>query len=192
VNVGVIVLAAGEAKRFGSAKLATKVDGVALVRRAAMAALAVGTQVVVVIGAHREAVETCITDLAVERVFNAQWMQGMGGSIACGMAKLALTVDAVLVMLADQPLIGAAELRRLIDAHAAAPEHIIAAQFENVLGPPCLFPRHCFAELAVLQGEHGARALLQRHAQCVEVLPMPAAGLDIDTPQDLSAFPSGA
>jgi molybdenum cofactor cytidylyltransferase len=192
MNVGVVVLAAGEAKRFGSAKLVAKIDGVPLVRRAAIAALAVGTQVIVVSGAHREAVETCIADLAAERAFNAKWMQGMGGSIACGVAKLALSVDAVIVMLADQALIGTAELRRLIDAHAAAPGHIIAAQFKNVLGPPCLFPRRYFAELAALQGEHGARVLLQRHARRVEALPLPAAGLDIDTPQDLSPFTSGA
>ena len=192
MNVAVVILAAGAARRFGAAKLAAKIDGVPLVRRAAIAALTVGTPVVVVTGAHREAVEAGIAGLAVECVFNAQWTQGMGGSIACGAAKLPPAVDAVIVMPADQPLIDAAQLRRLIDAHAAAPERIIAAQFKDVLGPPCLFPRHDFAELAALRGEHGARALLQGHAPRVEALPMPAAALDIDTPQDLSAFTSGA
>jgi CTP:molybdopterin cytidylyltransferase MocA len=43
-----------------------------------------------------------------------------------------------------------------------------------------------------LQGDYGARALLLRHVQHVVTLPMPAASLDIDTPQDLSAFTSGA
>ena len=192
MSIAVVILAAGEAKRFGSAKLAVPIDGVPLVRRAALAALAVGAQVVVVTGAHREAIETCIADLAVECAFNAKWMQGMGGSIACGVAKLAPVVDAAIVLLADQAAVDAAELHRLIAAHAAAPERIITAQFETVLGPPCLFPQHYFAELAALQGEHGARTLLQRHAQRVEALPMPAAAADIDTPLDLSAFTSGA
>ena len=124
MNVAVVILAAGAARRFGAAKLAAKIDGVPLVRRAAIAALTVGMPVIVVTGAHREAVEAGIAGLAVECVFNAQWTQGMGGSIACGAAKLPPAVDAVIVMPADQPLIDAAQLRRLIDAHAAAPERM--------------------------------------------------------------------
>lgn len=192
MSIGVVILAAGEAKRFGSAKLAVPIGGVPLLRRAALAALAISTRVVVVIGAHREAIEACIADLTVERVFNADWASGMGSSIACGVARMDSRIDAALIMLADQALIGQSELLRLVDAHAAAPERIIAAQFSGVLGPPCLFPRWYFAELATLSGAQGARAVLARHADRTEALPMPAAAIDIDTPQDLTRLPSGA
>ena len=191
MSVGIVVLAAGEAKRFGSAKLIVPIDGVPLVRRAALAALGVAARVVVVTGAHRESVESCIVDLAVARVFNANWEDGMGGSIACGIGALD-HCDAAIIALADQALIGAEEFAALIDAHRLAPGRIIAAKFDDVLGPPCLFPRRYCAELAALHGDCGARALLRRHAQHVMPLSMPAASLDIDTPQDLSAFTSRA
>lgn len=192
MNIGIVVLAAGEAKRFGSAKLIVPIDGVPLVRRAALAALTACEQVVVVTGAHREPVEACVADLAVACVFNAQWAAGMGGSIACGIARLLRTTDAAIILLADQALIGVPQLRQLIDAHTAAPERVITAQFSAVLGPPCLFPRTFFAELAALRGDHGARSLLQRHARLVDAVPMPAAAFDIDTPRDLAPFTSGA
>jgi molybdenum cofactor cytidylyltransferase len=191
-RVGVVVLAAGESRRFGAPKLLALVDGVALIRRAALAAKAVGTTVVVVIGAHRDKVEPHIADLKVERAFNPDWANGMGSSIACGVAKLDSAIDAALIALADQPLIGKRELLRLIGAHAAAPERIIAAQFSGLLGPPCLFPRQYFDELVALGGAQGARAVLARHADRTEALPMPAAAIDIDTPQDLAMLPPGA
>jgi molybdenum cofactor cytidylyltransferase len=191
MSIAIVIVAAGEAKRFGSAKLVATIDGVPLVRRAALAALNVCAQVVVVTGAHRAVVEGCIADLAITRVFNANWAEGLGGSIARGIQALN-SCDAAIIMLADQALIGAPELRRLIDAHAVEPQRIIAAQYANVLGPPCLFPHTYFPELAALRGDQGARSLLRRHAQLVDALPMPGAAVDIDAPQDLSAFTSGA
>jgi molybdenum cofactor cytidylyltransferase len=184
VSVAVVILAAGEARRFGSAKLVVPVDGVPLVRRAVLAALAVCTQVIVVTGAHREPVESCIADLAVERVFNAEWAEGLGGSIACGVAQLPSALGAAIILLADQPLIGASELRRLIDAHTSASERIIAAQFSGTLGSPCLFPRSYFAELTSLHDTQGARVVLQHHADQVNAVAMPEAAFDIDTVED--------
>jgi molybdenum cofactor cytidylyltransferase len=187
MSVGIVILAAGEAKRFGSAKLVVTIDGVPLVRRAALAALATTANVIVVSGAHREAVEACIADLAVVRVFNALWAQGLGASIACGVSALdrgQADLNAAIITLADQPLIGTFELNTLIAAHAKVPTHIIAAQYAGVLGPPCLFPRAYFPELTSLHGKQGARAVLRRHADLVDAIAMPAAACDIDTPED--------
>jgi CTP:molybdopterin cytidylyltransferase MocA len=186
-RIGIVVLAAGEARRFGSAKLALPVDGMPLVRRAVVAATQASAKVVVVLGAHRELVESHIADLSVECVFNREWSSGMGSSIARGIAGLeeaAPALDAAIIALADQPMIGAAELMQLIAAHARAPTRIIAAQYAGVLGPPCLFPRKYFGELGALLGTRGARALLRRHAGQVTAVPVPAAAIDIDTPAD--------
>lgn len=185
MNIGIVVLAAGAAKRFGSAKLVVPIDGVPLVRRAALAALDVGTQVVVVTGAHRAAVEACVADLGVTRAFNADWEKGMGSSVACGIAALR-DCDAAIIALADQPLVARAEFAALIAAHARVPERIVAAQFDGVLGPPCLFPCHYFRELLELRGEQGARGVLKQHADQVHAVPLHAAAVDIDEPQDIA------
>lgn len=190
--LGIVVLAAGESRRYGAPKLLASVDGVPMIRVVAANAIAAGAKVIVVTGAHREALLPHIADLAVERAFNAGWADGMGGSIACGIRKFAATIDAAIIMLADQPLVGCAQLMQLIRAHAQAPRRIIAAQFSGVLGPPCLFPRQYFAELAALRGDHGARDVLQRHIGEVNTVPMARAAIDIDTPRDLLRFTSRA
>ena len=146
-RIGIVVLAAGAATRFGSSKLTVPIDGVPLVRRAALAALGASAHVVVITGAHRAAVESCIADLAVERVFNPGWADGIGGSIACGVAALSPSCDATIIALGDQALIGSDEFRALIAAHARAPGRIIAATYADVVGPPCLFPPALFGEL---------------------------------------------
>lgn len=184
-RIGIVVLAAGAATRFGASKLTVMIDGVPLVRRAALAALDVGTQVVVVTGAHGDAVEACVADLDVERVFNAGWAAGMGGSIARGISALR-ECDAAIIALADQALIGTEQFNALVAAHASSPQRIIAARFDDVLGPPCLFPRQYFRDLLKLPCEGGARELLKQHADRIDAVPMPSAAIDIDTPDDIA------
>lgn len=188
MNIAVVLLAAGASTRFGSPKLVVPIAGVPLVRRAALAALEIGADVVVVTGAHRALVEAQLADLHLRRMYNADWEDGMGRSIACGINALGNVCDAAIIALADQPRIGATELHALINAHAHAPKRIIAAQFDGVLCPPCLFPRRYFADLVALRGNSGAKGVLQRHAQDVEALPMPQAAVDVDTPEDYSGL----
>jgi len=183
-RLGIVVLAAGAASRFGACKLTVPIEGVPLVRRAALAALGVGAQVVVITGAHRNLVETCLADLPVQCAFNANWADGIGASIACGIETLATRCDAAIIALADQVLISTEQFNALIAAHTRAPARIIAAQYDGVLGAPCLFPRAYFEELTGLHGGRGAHALLQRYVDYVDFVPMPSAAMDIDTPED--------
>ncbi len=186
-EVCVLLLAAGRARRFGAPKQLARLDGVSLVRRAARAAAASGARVLVVTGAYRRAVRAELEGLAVMPIWNARWRQGLGDSIACGVRfarRLRPSPRALIVALADQALLTAADFRALIAAHAAAPARIVAAANAAVRGPPCLFPRRHFAELAALRGRGGARTVLERHAASVVAVPMPRAALDIDTPAD--------
>lgn len=179
-----VLLAAGSASRYGSAKQLLPVNGEPMVRRAALAALQTDARLLVVTGAHAGAVEAALAGLPLELLHNPDWEQGLGGSIACAFRRIGRSSSASLVFLADQPQIGAAELQQLIDAHERRPELIIAADHGPTLGPPCLFPQRWYAELAALSGPQGARLLLQKHAAEVETLPLPQAAIDIDTPED--------
>ena len=181
-----LVLAAGGGSRFGGLKQCIVVGGVPLVRRAALAGLGVSERVVVVTGAHADAVTDALRGLPLETVHNAAWANGMGGSIASGIRHVAKNpaVRAALICLSDQPLVGVAQLQRLIDAHRDTPERIIASDHGPALGPPCIFPRRFHPELAALAGTEGARELLAHHAANVHSLPMPEASVDIDTQED--------
>jgi CTP:molybdopterin cytidylyltransferase MocA len=189
-DVVVLVLAAGSAGRFGAPKQCVHVDGVPLVRRAALAGLGVGADVVVVTGANAGAVAEALQGLPLETLHNAGWADGMGTSIACGIRHVAQNAGgrAALICLSDQPLVGTAQLQRLIDAHGETPDHIIAADHGTALGPPCIFPRRFYPELAALPGAEGARRVLAAHAADVRIVAMPEASVDIDTRDDLARY----
>lgn len=191
--IDIVVLAAGAATRFGRPKQLEPVRGVAMVRRAAQAALATGLRVNVVIGAHAEAVSGALQGLPLTLVLHPTWATGMGGSIACGIRVIAgksPASSAAIVCLADQPAVDAADLCRLVASHSDHPGHIIAADYGDAIGPPCLFPRAFYDALGALDGTRGARALLGRHPDRVVTVAMPNARVDINVPDDLRAnFP---
>ncbi|MES0873149.1 nucleotidyltransferase family protein [Sinimarinibacterium thermocellulolyticum] len=177
-----VLLAAGAARRFGSPKQLACLDGVALVRRSAQALLDAGLPLTVVTGAHADAVGAALAGLPLRLIHNADWREGLGRSIACAVAALGddAALDGVLIALADQPLVGASQLRRLLAAHEAGA--ITAADHGTVVGPPAVFARAHFAALAALRGDSGARALLAAQAGRLRRVPMPEAAIDIDTP----------
>ena len=188
-RVSGLLLAAGASRRYGGAKLLETLDGLALVRRAALTALDAGLDLIVVTGAEAALMTAQIDDLPLQCVHNAQWAQGMGSSIACGVRALqqrVLPPDAVLIQLADQVLVTATHLRALAAQHLVNPDRIIVADHGSTLGPPCLFPHDCFFALSQLDGDSGARRVIEQHPSRLLRVPMPAAAFDIDTPDDLA------
>lgn len=190
--IDILIIAAGEARRFGAAKQLASIDGVAMLRRVALQALGADSRVTVVLGAQSDEVAGCIDDLDVSVVHHADWSAGMGSSIAAGVASVAARMPrttGIVVALADQPLVAAGDFLRMIDAHRKAPSRIIAADHgDGVVGAPVLFPDSFLDELIELGGVSGARSILQCHASEVDTLAMPTARIDIDTPADLAAL----
>lgn len=184
----IVLLAAGEGRRFGSIKQLAPIGGQPMLRGAAQAAQATGLAVIVVTGAHAATTEPLLTDLTVHIVRNEGWRDGMGSSLAAGMRHVLAhhpRASGLLVCLADQPLIDTAALRELIDHHTRLPAQIIATSHDGKAGPPALFPHDCFPALAACSGDHGARALLAAEAKRVTVLHR-ASSIDVDTPLDLA------
>lgn len=188
-----MVMAAGAATRYGSAKqLARLPGGCTLVRHAALTAIETGLPVQVVIGAHGERVHAELVGLDLDVVDASEWWRGIGRSIAQGIEALIIRVGkptSVLLTLADLPRVTAADLLRLVERHRAAPDRLLVSQFDNGRGPPCLFPADCLPALQALDGDDGARSLLKANAARVVALPLAAAGFDIDQPADLLKMP---
>ena len=188
----IVLLAAGEASRFGSLKQLATIDGEPMVRRAAHQALACGVPVLAVLGAGAERVAAVLADLPLQTVVHAGWRDGLGSSLAAGMRAVKSNyphASGALVMLADQPRLGTALLGHLLTLHAQAPTQIIATAQAGRAGPPAVFPCADFAALAGLSGQHGAREYLQREAaRVVTVEPAAHAAdlVDVDTPEDLA------
>ncbi|MBA4286237.1 MAG: CTP--molybdopterin cytidylyltransferase [Xanthomonadaceae bacterium] len=189
----VMVMAAGAATRFGSAKqLARLPNGCTLVRHAALTAVETGLPVQLVIGAHGELVRAELVGLDIAIVDASEWWRGIGRSIAQGVDALlarGAAPSGLLLSLADLPQVTADDLLRLADLHRQSPDRLLVSGFGDNRGPPCLFPADCLPALQALDGDDGARTVVKAQAARMVTVPLAAAGFDIDQPADLLKMP---
>jgi len=189
----VMVMAAGAATRYGSAKqLARLPNGCTLVRHAAVTAVETGLPVQIVIGAHGELVRAELVGLDLEIVDATEWWRGIGRSIAQGVDALVDRLGrptSVLLTLADLPQVTSEDLLRLADLHRQSPDRLLVSGFGDNRGPPCLFPDDFLPELQALVGDDGARGVVKANTARVIAVPLAAAGFDIDRPADLLRMP---
>ena len=183
------IMAAGSSSRFGSTKQIAEVSGAPLVRRAVAAARQVcGKEVLTVIGHDLEKVLAALGDDSGFVVVNDNYEQGLGSSIARAARACPDTVDAILVLLADQPLVTAGHLQALVDNWSGNDDEIMATAYSEISGPPVLFPRDTFQSLQLLTGDEGARSLLTDERFRLRTVSFEPAAIDIDTPADLVAL----
>jgi molybdenum cofactor cytidylyltransferase len=182
----VVVLAAGASTRFGSPKQLVRLNGRPLLHLAVSRAVEVaGQAVTVVLGANAADLAPLLRHTPAAVIVNRDWAEGMGSSVRAGVSRVPATADAVLLMLADQPAVTAEDLRRLVGTWRRQPQSIVAAHYDGITGVPAIFPREDFRALTGLRGDAGARALLKRGGERVVRVPLQAAAIDIDTPEDL-------
>lgn len=182
-----VILAAGGSRRLGQPKQLCEWHGKPLVCHAVEASLAVcGADVVVVTGAHANEVEARLQAYPVQIARNMDWEAGMAGSLRTGIQQLCGgEIMGVLVTLCDQPMISVDDLTSLVNVWHTLPEHPAASQYRGVHGVPAIFPKHSLAALMTLQGDTGARSLLDAYPK-VSGVEMPSAAFDIDTVEDLA------
>ncbi len=182
-----IILAAGQGRRFGSAKQVAMFGNRSFVSRAidGAAMLIARPHILIITGAHRQQVETEIAGAGVTIVHNRHWQAGIGTSIACGISKLPGDAHAALLMPCDQVLMGGEQLDTLKAAWLHNPSSIVASGYTDTVGIPAILPAEFFPALRKLPAASGAKALLQRHKKRVVCVDMPQAQYDIDSKQDM-------
>ena len=186
-NLFAVVLAAGRSRRFGSPKQLALYAGVPLVQRAARIAEAACRQrSMLVVGSNWRRVHKACAPLAGFLIRNDRFEDGMAGSIVSAVAALPSAASGVLLMLADQPLVTAADVQRLIDRWAESPGSIVCSRDRGYTGPPAIFPRCVFPELLTLEGDRGARSVIRAHGDRVDFVECRHVRTDIDTPDDLA------
>ncbi len=186
-SVFALVLAAGESSRFGATKQLAEYDGATLVDRAVRLAEDVcDDRTILVVGSDWKRVLAACGPLRGFFVRNDNYKSGMASSIACGGSAVAHSADAVLLLMADQPLLTTEHLSALINEWLEAPNEIVISEYSGVKGPPVVFPAHYFNSLLKLEGDQGARSVLADTKCPVRGLAFEAAAVDIDTPGDLA------
>ncbi len=190
-NIAGIILAAGESRRFGGRKQLAEVSGKSLLRHAMEALKGACTgRPFVVLGAYHDEIAPHIAHDG-EVVFNAQWPQGMGTSIAVGIGAIndhPAKFDGALIAVCDQICLEKQDYQKLVAAFDGS--SIVATAYADGLGVPAVFPRSMWDELAVLDGATGARKLINRARQKVTAVTLPNATIDIDTRQNLADLTS--
>ena len=192
-SIGAVILAAGASSRMGRPKQLLEYNGLTLVRRAALAARDAGCDpVVVVTGADAEELEKELRELNLQEANNPAWESGMGSSIRAGIQAVKANdkITAVVLMLCDQPFVTSNVLSALIAAHRKTGREIVASSYGGTIGVPALFGKAFFTELLRLEGEAGAKQVIQRDLTQVHLLPFPQGEIDIDTPADFARLRS--
>ena len=187
LKIAAIVLAAGQSRRMGPVnKLLMEIEGVPMVERVLLAIQAAGVEkTIVVTGFESDRIEERLSGYDVEFVWNENFEAGMGSSLAVGAAALAEDrFDGILVCLGDLPYLKKDSIGKVIDTFKKAKgEKIVAPCFEGKRGHPVIFPSHYKKPLEGLQGDAGARALIQQEAQNLLELDLSEEGTirDMDT-----------
>ncbi len=171
---------------MGSPKQLLPFRGRPLLRHAAETALeTVCRPVIVVLGSQHELVASALEGLPVRCVVNTEWAGGMGTSIHAGVAAAAKEdVDGLILGLADQPMVSAEILNRLIEEHDKSGLPIVASSYADTVGVPVYFSRDYFQALLELKPDQGCKGLILRHREQSLVIACPQAEADVDTPAE--------
>ncbi|MDQ8202298.1 nucleotidyltransferase family protein [Pelagicoccus sp. SDUM812003] len=164
-GLGAVLLASGMSRRYGSRnKLLREIDGEAMVRRVLRRLEVDGVDFrVVTLGHQMEAVAAALRGSDAALVFNTNYAEGMGTSLAFGVSEaVKRNPDALLVCLADLPELEAEDTRRVATSFWEAGGNRIAYPLVGRRrGHPVCFPKRCFGDLCQLKGDQGARRLIE-------------------------------
>lgn len=193
LRIGAVLLAAGEGKRMGGvAKPLIRLQGVPLIRRHLVAMSGAGVDEVVVVTGHaREAVEAQVQGFPVTLAHNPAHSQGQEGSVRVGLAALNGPFDAVFVVLADQPMIGAGDLTELIGAFKKRPQgHVVVPVVGGTRGNPILLDDVAHARILASDTNLACRHLIERQPELVHVHDTANTRfiVDLDTVEDVRAL----
>jgi molybdenum cofactor cytidylyltransferase len=192
LRVAGLVLAAGRSTRMGQEnKLVVDLHGKPIVRHVVEAVQASKARPVIVVTGHQsEALRGALIGLDVTFAHNPDYALGLSTSLKAGLGLLPKEIEAVAVCLGDMPNVDAALIDSLIAAIDPSRGALIAVPTrEGRRGNPVLWSRRFFDELAKLEGDVGARALIGANSEAVVEVPVEgeAAFLDVDTPEALAA-----
>lgn len=178
-----MVLAAGTSSRLGQPKQLLDVGGRPLLQHAVDAAAGAGLAEVIVVLGHAADEVAAATRLpaGARAVVNPDYAEGQATSLRAGLRELSSRCRAAIILLGDQPGVSPDVVRALVDAYREGAGPVVQATYEARASHPVLFDRQLWPQLEAVEGDVGARDLLEQHPEWVtevEVGGIPPPDLD--------------
>ena len=191
LSAGCLLMAAGNASRFGENKLTARFDGQSLFSLA-LAAIPKELFTRVTVVSQYPALLEEAARTGFDTILNDRPQDGVSRTIRLGTQAMA-DCAGILYMVADQPLLRAGTVRRVVDVWRAHPECIAAAAHNGNRGNPCLFPARFFPELCALEADRGGSSVIRRHEDALLLVEAGERELfDCDTKQALEILKGNA
>lgn len=191
LSAGCLLMAAGNASRFGENKLTARFDGQSLFSLALAAIPKELFARVTVVSQYPAFLEEAART-GFDTILNDRPQDGVSRTIRLGTQAMA-DCAGILYMVADQPLLRAGTVRRVVDVWRAHPECIAAAAHNGNRGNPCLFPARFFPELCALEADRGGSSVIRRHEDALLLVEAGERELfDCDTKQALEILKGNA
>jgi Uncharacterized MobA-related protein len=186
--ISAIVLAAGEATRFGRCKQLMPIGGRSLLAHVLdNLKQSKIDDVVVVLGAHADEIRQEVRFDKERVVLNPDYADGMSTSIQTGLRALAATTEAAMIVLADQPFVVSTTFDALVDEYRRTRASVVVPTYNGFRGNPVIVDRVLFAEMMDIRGDIGCRSIFADHAESIVTVAVDDRGVvtDVDTPEDL-------
>ena len=194
VTIGAVLLAAGSGSRMGHRpKSLLELGGVPLIRQQLISLSGAGVdEVVVVLGHYADQIEETIKEFPVKLVRNPDPDAGQVSSLRLGLQSLSIKLDAVLIALADQPLINSQDINDLIGAYKKRPQntHVVQPTVDGLPGNPVMFSNEVREQILLGEANMGCRQWQSANAS--QVHPWISTNshyrTDVDTLEDIEAL----
>ncbi|WHY99897.1 nucleotidyltransferase family protein [Peribacillus simplex] len=190
-KIGVIILAAGMSIRMGEPKLLLPLRGQLLFRHAIDSILGSSMQpIYLVAGKYIEEIRQHSEDYPeLKIIHNPNYADGMSTSLKLGVQSIKEHVDAVMIFLADQPLISRVIIQSLIDKYIECKDEgvlIVRPKYKGEVGHPILVDAVLLNEFYTINGDQGGKSIIKKYDAVTETVSFDNSmwGFDIDTPED--------
>jgi molybdenum cofactor cytidylyltransferase len=194
-HCGILIIAAGESKRLGQPKQLLMLDGQSLINRLIEKVKQAGDfPITLVLGANADQIQQQLNHSNLHIVLNTDWQEGMASSIRVGLAQMVqeqtnstqknIQIDGIMILVCDQPFINPTHIQSLLQIQQQTKQPIAACYYAQVLGTPALFHASIFHDLMALEGDTGAKKIINAREEEVAKLHFEKGIIDIDTIED--------
>ena len=193
MNIGVVILAAGESKRMGVPKQILPIFGVPMLKYLVDEVLDTEAHpVTVVVGANKTKIIPLLENIPIGIIDNPDWQKGMGSSIKMGLVGSYLITkgfDGLIFMTSDMPFVDAQVINKLIKTAREFPEKtIIASRYAGTLGIPVLYKKERFEDILDMKPEHGSKQFFNKYQDEIVSVDFDLGAIDLDTKEDYYNF----